>query len=309
MTLNFVVADAIRTESLTKHYGRVVALESLDLTVAPGEVYGFLGPNGSGKTTTIRILLDLVRATRGRALVDGLDSRADSLAVRARVGYLPAEMPLYREMSGAAYLDYLAALQSTPVDRTYRSRLLARFDVSDTDLRRRLDHLSHGMKRKFGIIQALMGQPRLLILDEPTSGLDPLMIEAFAETIHALKAEGRTTVFLSSHILSEVERLCDRVGIIRHGRLVRETSITDLRRETPRRIRVFFDGNAPAPPQSLTASVRHSDSRGWELDWQGPLGRALDAMRGLPVSDIEIEPFRLDDYVLRTYSGTDRTSQ
>jgi ABC-2 type transport system ATP-binding protein len=299
------VADAIRTESLTKHYGRVVALESLNLTVAPGEVYGFLGPNGSGKTTTIRILLDLVRATGGRAFVDGLDSRSDSLAVRARVGYLPADMPLYREMSGGAYLDYLAALQPMPVDRDFLRGLLARFDVTDVDLRRRLDHLSHGMKRKFGIVQALMGQPRLLILDEPTSGLDPLMIEAFAETIHALKTEGRTTVFLSSHILSEVERLCDKVGIVRRGRLVRETSIADLRRDTPRRIRVFFESPAPAPPQSLAASVRRSDARGWELDWQGPLGTALDAMRGLGVSDIEIEPFRLDDYVLRIYSGKD----
>ena len=299
------MADAIRTESLTKHYGPVVALESLDLTVATGEVYGFLGPNGSGKTTTIRILLDLVRATRGHAFVDGLDSKAASLAVRARVGYLPAEMPLYQEMSGGAYLDFLSRLQAAPVDGGFRNRLLARFAVSERDLRRRLDHLSHGMKRKFGIIQALMGQPRLLILDEPTSGLDPLMIEAFAETIHELKTEGGTTVFLSSHVLSEVERLCDRVGIIRHGRLVRETSIADLRRDTPRRIRVFFDGPAPAPPPALTAAIRRHDPRAWELDWQGPLGTALDALRGLGVSDIEIEPFRLDDYVLRLYSEKD----
>jgi len=282
----------------------VVALEALDLSVARGEVYGFLGPNGAGKTTTIRILLDLVRATTGRALIDGLDCRADSMEARRRIGYLPAEMPLYREMTGAAYLDFLAALESRPVDLSYRQTLLSRFDVSDIDLRRRLDHLSHGMKRKFGIIQALMGRRPLLILDEPTSGLDPLMIEAFAETVHELKTAGQTTVFLSSHVLSEVERLCDRVGIIRRGRLVRQTSIADLRRDTPRRIRVFFDGSAPPPPTGLFAAVRRSDARHWELEWPGPLGSALEAMRGLPISDIEIEPFKLDDYVLEVYTGT-----
>ena len=298
------MTDAVRTESLTKYFGPVVALEALDLSVGRGEVYGFLGPNGSGKTTTIRILLDLVRATRGRGLIDGLDCRTASLEIRRRTGYLPAEMPLYREMTGAGYLNFLAALESRPVDLPYREKLLSRFDVSDIDLRRRLDHLSHGMKRKFGIIQALMGRPSLLILDEPTSGLDPLMIEAFAETVHELKTEGRTTIFLSSHVLSEVERLCDRVGIIRRGQLVRETSIADLRRDTPRRLRVFFDGPPPPPPPALAKALLRSDTRHWELQWPGPLGTALGAMRGLPVSDIEIEPFKLEDYVLKIYSDT-----
>jgi ABC-2 type transport system ATP-binding protein len=130
------------------------------------------------------------------------------------------------------------------------------------------------------------------------------MIEAFAETVHELKMEGRTTIFLSSHVLSEVERLCDRVGIIRRGRLVRETSIADLRRDTPRRLRVFFDGPAPPPPAAVAAAVRSSGARHWELEWLGPLGGALDAMQGLAVSDIEIEPFKLEDYVLKVYSGT-----
>ena len=293
---------AIHTESLTKYYGPVVGIEELDLTVERGEVYGFLGPNGAGKTTTIRILLDLVRPTSGRALIDGLDCRRNSVAVRSRVGYLPAEMPLYREMSGAGYLQHLASLQRGPVDPAWRQRLLARFDVSDVDLRRRLDELSHGMKRKFGIIQALMGRAPLLILDEPTSGLDPLMIEAFAETVQELKSEGRTTIFLSSHVLSEVERLCDRVGIIRRGRLARQTSIADVRANTPRRVRVSFEGPAPAAPPRLAAALRSTDHRGWHLEWRGPLREALDAMCGLNVADIEIEPFKLDDYVLQVYS-------
>jgi ABC-2 type transport system ATP-binding protein len=294
--------DAIRAESLTKYYGPVVGIEDLDLAVAPGEVYGFLGPNGAGKTTTIRILLDLVRPTRGRALVDGLDCRRSSVAVRSRIGYLPAEMPLYREMTGGGYLDFLRALQRGPADTGWLHRLLARFDVGDVDLRRRLGDLSHGMKRKFGIIQALMGRSPILILDEPTSGLDPLMIEAFAETVHELKTGGTTTIFLSSHVLSEVERLCERVGIIRRGRLVRQTSLADLRRDAPRHVRVFFDRAAPEPPRPLAAAVTRREERRWDLEWRGPLGEVIEALRGLGVLDIEIEPFKLEDYVLKIYS-------
>ena len=297
-----MAAEAIRAESLTKYFGAVVAVENLDLAVMPGEVYGFLGPNGAGKTTTIRILLDLVRPTRGRIMVHGLDCRASSVAVRSRIGYLPAEMPLYRELTGGGYLDFLGALEQKPVDAQWRRRLLARFDVSETDLRRRLGELSHGMKRKFGIVQALMGRAPVVVLDEPTSGLDPLMIEAFAETVHELKADGSTTIFLSSHVLSEVERLCDRVGIIRRGTLVRQTSIADLRLETPRRVRVFFDGPAPEPPPPLAAALTRRGPRRWDLEWRGPLGDALEALRGLGVSDIEIEPFRLEEYVLGIYA-------
>ena len=294
--------DAIRTESLTKYYGPVVAVEKLDLAVNHGEVYGFLGPNGAGKTTTIRILLDLVRATSGRAFVDGLDCTTSSIDVRARIGYLPAEMPLYRDMTGAGYLAYLAALQRGAIDASWRERLLSRFDISTVDLRRRLDDLSHGMKRKFGILQALMGRPPLLILDEPTSGLDPLMIEAFAQTVHELKAGGRTTVFLSSHVLSEVERMCDRVGIIRRGTLARQTSIANIRDEVPRRLRVFFDRQAPAPPPSLSGAVRRNEGRRWEIEWHGPLGNLIDGLGGLGVADIEMEPFKLEDYVLEIYA-------
>lgn len=296
------MTDAIRTESLTKYYGRVVGVESLDLCVSPGEVYGFLGPNGSGKTTTIRLLLDLLRPTRGRALIDGRDARTDSLAVRASVGYLPAEMPLYPEMSGQAFLDFLATLQGAPIDPDWRRRLFARFAIGDLDLRRRLGHLSHGMKRKFGIIQALMGRPRVLILDEPTSGLDPLMIEAFAETVAELKREGRTTVFLSSHVLSEVERLCDRIGIIRRGRLARETSLAELRREMPRRVRITFAGAAPPVPVVAGRNFIPIDTNTWTVEWRGPLGGLFAAIDGTTITDIDIEPFKLEEYVLGVYS-------
>ena len=303
------MTEAIRTESLTKYYGRVVGVENLDLRVQPGEIYGFLGPNGAGKTTTIRLLLDLLRPTRGRALINGLDARLESRPVRAQVGYLPAEMALYPEMSGGAFLDFLSRLQRAPVDARWRQRLFARFAIGEVDVRRRLGDLSHGMKRKFGIVQALMGRPRVLILDEPTAGLDPLMIEAFAETVAELKQEGTTTIFLSSHVLSEVERTCDRIGIIRRGTLARETSLSELRREMPRRVRLTFAGAAPTPPPAIASSVRVSAGRGfspgdgyWDVEWRGPLGELLAAIDTAGIADIDIEPFKLEDYVLGVYS-------
>ncbi len=162
----------ISIDGLTKDYGPVIGLDGLTLDVQDGEVLGFLGPNGSGKTTTIRLLLDLLRPTSGRASIGGFDCRRQSLKVRGLVGYLPGEMPVYPEMTGAGYLDYLARLGGRPAGRETVARLLQRFDVSDVDLRRRLRDLSHGMRRKLGIVQALMAEPPVVILDEPTSGLE-----------------------------------------------------------------------------------------------------------------------------------------
>jgi ABC-2 type transport system ATP-binding protein len=301
------VTDAIRTESLTKYFGAVVGVEALTMSVRRGEVYGFLGPNGAGKTTTIRLLLDLLRPTSGRATVEGYDCRADSRHVRSRVGYLPGEMPIYPDMTGEAYLRFLLTLQ--PGARADGlPALFRRFDVSAVDLRRRMRDLSHGMKRKFGIIQALMGERAVLVLDEPTSGLDPLMTEAFAETIRDIQQAGRTTVFLSSHILSEVERLCDRVGLIRRGHLAREATLADLRRELPRRVRITFTGSAPAvvPPALAAATVSQARNH-WLLEWHGPFGDALRALETTKVADVEIDPFKLEDYVLGLYSGEART--
>jgi ABC-2 type transport system ATP-binding protein len=279
------MTDAIRAESLTKYFGPVVGVERLALRIHPGEVYGFLGPNGAGKTTTIRLLLDLLRPTSGRAFINGHDTRDQSRTARAQVGYLPAEMPLYPDMTGRAWLRFLARLQARPVDGGWLDTLFARFAVSDADLARRLGTLSHGMNRKLGIIQALMARPAVLILDEPTSGLDPLMIEAFAETVGELKGDGATTIFLSSHVLSEVERLCDRIGIIRRGTLARQTSLEELRAEMPRRVRISFDGRPP---------VEHA--------WRGALGPLIDSLDGARITDIDIEPFKLEEYVLGVYA-------
>jgi beta-exotoxin I transport system ATP-binding protein len=194
-----VATAAIETRGLTKYYGPVVGLENLSLEVGQGEVFGFLGANGAGKTTTIRMLLDLVRPTSGTASILGFDCHRQGLEARRRIGYLPGEMPIYPELTGGRYLRFLASLGDRRPAPARIEFLLRRFDVSDLDLNRRMRDYSHGMKRKLGLIQALMTEPRVLILDEPTSGLDPLMIEAFSETIDELARSGHTTIFLSAH--------------------------------------------------------------------------------------------------------------
>ena len=293
--------SAIRLDALTKYHGLVIGVEDLSLDVAPGEIFGFLGPNGAGKTTTIRLLLDLLRPTSGSATVLGYDCQGQSLEVRRRIGYLPADMPIYPKLTGAGYLRFLSALGPKP-SQARLDQLLRRFNVSDLDLKRRMHDYSQGMKRKLGVVQALMTEAPVLILDEPTSGLDPLMIEAFAETIDELAREGRTTVFLSSHVLSEVERTCRRIGLIRAGRLVATSTLDALRAAAPRRVTVTFcrpvDGDVPAAD---TVVVVAREPERWVLDVTGPLGPLVIALGRLPVADIHVAPFALEDVVLRFY--------
>jgi ABC-2 type transport system ATP-binding protein len=295
----------IRTDGLTKDYGRVRGLDSLTLEVHEGEVMGFLGPNGSGKTTTIRLLLDLLRPTRGSAVIGGFDCHRQSLQARRLVGYLPGEMPIYPELSGEAYLSYLGRLGAEPPTPDTVRHLLRRFDIDSAELKRHLRDLSHGMKRKLGIVSALMTRPRVAILDEPTSGLDPLMIEAFAETLAELKRDGRTTVFLSSHVLSEVERTCDRVAVIRDGRVAAVQTMAGIREALPRRVTVHFShAQSQSVPDVPGVRVLSPGPACWVLDVAGPLGPLLARLQGLPVSDIDVQRSSLEDYVLRLY--TDR---
>ena len=272
-------APAIQVDGLTKYYGAVIGVEELSFDVLPGEVYGFLGANGAGKTTTIRLLLDLLRPSRGRASVLGFDCRRDSLEARRRIGYLPGELPVYPDLSAAGYLDYLAKLDGRPVSRRYLDELLKRFDVSQVDLTRRLREQSHGMKQKIGIIQALMGRAPVLILDEPTAGLDPLMVQAFRDAIDTLKENRATTIFLSSHVLTEVEATCDRIGLIRGGRMVASGTIADLKRNAARRVIVELREPVPTPfPVLQGVTVVSNAGRRIELDVQGPLGPVLHAL-------------------------------
>jgi ABC-2 type transport system ATP-binding protein len=297
---------AIRTSGLTKYYGRVVGLEGLTLDVPEGTVFGFLGPNGAGKTTTIRLLLDLLRPSAGTASIGGFDCQRRSLEARRLVGYLPGELPIYPELTGRGFLKFLATVGRRPVSATRLEWLLNRFDVSDTDLRRRMRDYSQGMKRKLGLIQALMTDPPVVILDEPTLGLDPLMIQAFEETLQDFVRRTGATVFLSSHVLSEVDKTCDLIGLVRRGRLVSLRSVDDIRRDMPKRVTVEFSApvNGLLPIVSGSALVSRG-ARSCVLDVHGPLGPLLAAMRDLPVLDVRIEPFGLEQYVLKFYSGED----
>lgn len=235
------MTSAIETKGLTKHFGAVRAVQGLDLSVEQGEVFGYLGPNGAGKSTTIRMLLDFIRPTSGEARVFGLDAQRQGLEVRRRVGFLSGELALYGAMTGDQLLQYTARLRGAGrIDPAYAASLVERFDA---DTSAPLRTLSRGNRQKIGIVYAFMHKPDLLILDEPSSGLDPLMQQEFYRLLRETTAEGRT-VFMSSHILPEVEQSADRVGIIRRGELVAVEHTAQLKRRSVRRIEVRF-GSAP----------------------------------------------------------------
>ena len=231
----------IQTDKLTKSYGEHRGIVDVDLAVEQGEVFGFLGPNGAGKTTAIRTILDLIRPTSGKAFVFGIESTVDPVAIHRRIGYLPGEFSLYDRLTGSQTLTYFANLRGG-VDSAYQASLIERFDLDPT---RRFKELSKGNKQKVGLVAALQHKPELLLLDEPTSGLDPLVQQTFSAVIRETVADGRT-VFLSSHVLSEVEKTCDRVAIIRDGRLVKVDRVDALRDLAHHQVELRFAGPVPA---------------------------------------------------------------
>ena len=230
--------SVIETQKLTKFYGPHRGIVEVDLAVEQGEIYGFLGPNGAGKTTTIRLLLDLIRPTSGRAFVFGVETTVDPVAIHRRVGYLPGEFALFDRLTGGETIEYFGNLRGG-VDPLYQADLVARFDL---DPSRRFKEYSKGNKQKVGLVIALQHRPDLLVLDEPTSGLDPLIQQTFFELLRETVAEGRTA-FLSSHILGEVEKTCDRVAIIRDGRVVAVDRVEALRGLAHHEVELRF--NAP----------------------------------------------------------------
>jgi len=240
----------IEVRKLTKSYGRYRGIVDVDLAVNEGEIFGFLGPNGAGKTTTIRILLDLIRATSGEASVFGIQTTADPVAIHRRIGYLPGEWNLYDRLTGAETITYFANLRGG-VDRGYVDQLVQRLDL---DPSRRFREYSKGNKQKVGLICALQHRPDLLILDEPTSGLDPLVQQTFNELLFEARGEGRT-VFLSSHIISEVERTCDRVAIIREGRIVRLDTVEGVRALAAHEVELRFKAPVEAAPFAALPGV------------------------------------------------------
>ena len=293
-------APAIQLEHLGKRYGRVTALRDLSLEVTAGEVFGFLGLNGAGKTTTIRIVLDLVRPTTGRAAVFGIDCQARGLEARAAIGYLPGEPGFQGDVTGEVTLDLLAAISGGAVDRARRAALLDRLELSVADLRRPIREYSTGMKRKLGIVQAFQADPPLLVLDEPTEGLDPLMQDAFYGLIAEARGRGRT-VFMSSHVLPEVERVCDRIGLVRDGELVLVSTVHEIRNLSGRRVRVSFAQPVAAPAAwPGGCEVIEISPQRWDLRVHGALGPTVAMLAALPIADLEVQMPHLEE-ILKTH--------
>lgn len=294
---------SISIRGLTKRYGSLTALHDLNLEVLPGEVLGFLGLNGAGKTTAIRLLLDLLRPTSGKAFIFGHDCSEDGLAARAAVGYLPGELGIYPDLTGLEVLDFLAGINRQPVDARRRHELMEQLELPASDLRRKLRQYSTGMKRKLGLIQAFQADPPLLILDEPTEGLDPLMQESFYSLLKDAKQRGRT-IFMSSHVLSEVERVCDRIALLRKGELVLLSGIEAIRRLAARRVRVFFSQDVAVPAHLPPGhELVETNPRLWQINVTGPLASLLAVLARLPVADLEVQEARLEDVVLTYYRG------
>ena len=293
---------AIAVQKLTKRYGRLTAVSNLTFEVQQGEIFGFLGLNGAGKTTTIRILLDLLRPNAGSAAILGFDCRRESLKVRTLVGYMPGEVEFFGSMSGNEVLTLLDRLQRRPAGPRYRRELQERLQLSNSDLRRPLREYSTGMKRKLCLIQALQGDPPLLILDEPTEGLDPLVQESFYELLLEAKGKGRT-IFMSSHVLSEVERMCERIALIRSGELALLASIDELHKMARRKVRVTFSADVTQAPQGLPPEcvVVEAGPRFWHFRVRGEIGILIQSLGGLPVSDVDVTEARLEEVLIRYY--------
>jgi len=292
------MTPAIHTEGLTKHYGSVQALVDLSIDIGPGEVFGFLGPNGAGKTTMIRTILDEIRPTSGRAELLGRDAHAESVALRRRLGYLPGDLSLYPNLTGRDLVTYFGNLRGG-VDWAVVGSIAERLDA---DLDRKIGDLSSGNRQKVGIIQAFMSTPDLLILDEPSTGLDPLVQREFQLMMREAAESGRT-VFLSSHTLSEVQRVADRVGIIRHGHLIALETVSELRRKAIRRVELEFAG--PVPERELTAvpGVREvlADGSRATVSFDGQMPELLGAAVGHQLRDVSTQDADLEEIFLTYY--------
>ncbi|HVM56131.1 MAG TPA: ABC transporter ATP-binding protein [Gaiellaceae bacterium] len=295
-----MAGPAIRTEGLSKRYGDTLALDALDLAVQPGEVYGYLGPNGAGKTTTIRLLLGLHRPTAGRAFLFDVDAWHDPVAAHRRVAYVAGEPFLWPALTGAETLTYLARLHGS-TDEAYRDVLVERFQL---DTAKRVRALSKGNRQKVQLIAALATRADLLLLDEPTAGLDPLMELAFRETVREAKARGQT-VFLSSHILSEVEALCDRIGILRRGKLVDEGTLAQLRHLGAQTVEVTFAGPAPQlrPLEGVQAEPAGANTLRFEVT--GSVGPLIDELAGHDVVALTSREPSLEEIFLHHYDAHD----
>ena len=294
----------LRVQDLRKRFARVEALRGVSFSVEPGEVFGYLGPNGAGKTTTLRILLGLVRASSGTASL--FDQSPDEVASREHIGFVPGDLKLYGNLTGARTLDYFARFRPAHPPRL-RGELLERLSLDSAALNQRVKFLSHGTRQKIGLIVAMQHDPALLLLDEPSNGLDPLVQQGFRELVRDFARRGRS-VLLSSHVLSEVEAVCSRVAIVRAGEIVAMETIEKLRANVVRRLRVRFRGEVPPAlaqlPEVTRAEINGSSAVLWVRGDLNALLRALSAAR---VEDLVFPEPELEDIFLSYYRGPDVT--
>ena len=287
----------IKTLGLTKYYDKTRGIEDLNLEIAQGEIFGFLGPNGAGKTTTIRLLLNLIRPTRGNAQVFGLDARQNYLEIHQRLGYVPGDVVLYDGMTGSEFLSLMGSFHKGHNGRRLR-QLQQRLEL---DLSRQTRTYSKGMKQKLVIIQALMNDPELMILDEPTLGLDPLMQRRFYELLLEEKSRGKT-IFLSSHILPEVERVCDRIGIVRDGHLVDIELVADLKRKKVRRMHLILSREMARDELKLEGvDIISIKGKQVELKVHGEIPALLKQLCQLPIEDMSFPEASLEDTFMEFY--------
>ena len=300
MRQTIVSAAAIRTAGLTKRYGALTALDGLELEIPPGEVFGFLGPNGSGKTTTIRLLLDLIGPTSGHAEVFGIDCQRSPVQAHRRLAYVAGEANLWPSLTGAETLHLLGRVHGG-VDERYRDELIARFELDTT---KKVRAYSKGNRQKVILIGALMVRPDLLVLDEPTSGLDPLMEQAFRESIGEARGRGQT-VFLSSHILSEVEALCDRVGLLRSGKLVEVGTLAQMRHLSALTVEASFDGDAPDLSQIPGVTSVERTGRVIRCHVRGSIEPLLKVLANAGVTRLISREPSLEELFLAQYGSND----
>ena len=293
-----MTAEVIRAEGLTKYYGENRGIVDVGFTVEAGEVFGFLGPNGAGKTTTIRLLLDLIRPTRGRLSVFGLDSRREGVAVRRRLGYLPGDLRLYERMTGRELLQFFGHLRGS-ADVMRGGELAERLDL---DLDRRIKELSRGNRQKVGLVQAFLHDPDLLVLDEPTSGLDPLVQETFQDLVRESTERG-ATVFLSSHVLSEVQQVADRVALVRDGRLVLVDTVENLRARSFTHVEVTFLQPPPSDAFTGIPAVRELERHGDVVRFalEGEIDPLVKALARFHVRALDVHEADLEDIFMALY--------